>query len=430
MSDLQRRLAGKSLPRGLPPRPSLGSGLRGGGARSRGGARGGARRSYTGVSWRKYWRDKQLVATESRGTFCVYHGGSRESSVAAVLLHGAGYSGLTWSLMADHLATLADCGMLAIDLRGHGETEVTGDAEDMSGAAMAADVAAVLGAVYRGADTGVVLVGHSMGGALAALTAELMSGQEAEPGLPRLLGLVVEDVVEGTALEALAGMHTVLQSRPRQFASLEQAVEWAVRAGQVRNLDSARVSMPGQVVAASSGRLAAALIQDTEEAEAETSEQPSKRGKVEAGDSIQEEEESGDTEEAADTFKAPRPVEAAPPAVDRTPPETFTGPGVYRWRADLARTEPHWTSWFQGLSARFLAAPGAKLLLLAGVDRLDRELTVGQMQGRFQMQVLPQVGHTVHEDSPDRVAEVIASFLVRNKFCQPLDNFAPQFPGC
>ena len=101
MSDLQRRLAGKSLPRGLPPRPSLGSGARGGGARARGGARGGARRSYTGVSWRKYWRDKQLVATESRGTFCVYHGGSRESSVAAVLLHGAGYSGLTWSLQGD-----------------------------------------------------------------------------------------------------------------------------------------------------------------------------------------------------------------------------------------------------------------------------------------------------------------------------------------
>merc|ERR1711952_133353 len=157
---------------------------------------------------------------------------------------------------------------------------------------MAADVAAVLGAVFRGTDTGVVLVGHSMGGALAALTAELMSGQEADPGLPRMLGLVL---------------------------------------------------------AASSGRLAAALIQDTEEAEAETSEQPSKRGKVEAGDSIQEEEESRDTEEAADSFKAPRPVEAAPPSVDRTPPETFTGPGVYRWRVDLARTEPHWTSWFQGL---------------------------------------------------------------------------------
>ena len=55
---------------------------------------------------------------------------------------------------------------------------------------MAADVAAVLGAVHG---HGQVLVGHSMGGALAALTAELMSGQEADPRLPRLLGRVVED---------------------------------------------------------------------------------------------------------------------------------------------------------------------------------------------------------------------------------------------
>ena len=29
--------------------------------------------------------------------------------------------------------------------------------------------------------------------------------------------------------------------------------------------------------------------------------------------------------------------------------------------------------------------------MLAGTDRLDRPLTIGQMQGRFQMIVLPQV---------------------------------------
>ena len=39
--------------------------------------------------------------------------------------------------------------------------------------------------------------------------------------------------MEGTAIEALAGMHTVLQNRPKQFQSLEQAVEWCVRSGQV-----------------------------------------------------------------------------------------------------------------------------------------------------------------------------------------------------
>ena len=34
-----------------------------------------------------------------------------------------------------------------------------------------------------------------------------------------------------------------------------------------------------------------------------------------------------------------------------------------------------------GLSKKFLEAKGGKLLLLAGTDRLDKELIIGQMQG-------------------------------------------------
>ena len=36
-----------------------------------------------------------------------------------------------------------------------------------------------------------------------------------------------------------------------------------------------------------------------------------------------------------------------------------------------------------GLSKKFLEAKGGKLLLLAGTDRLDKELMIGQMQGTF-----------------------------------------------
>merc|ERR1719341_2811249 len=239
-----------------------------------------------------------------------------------------------------------------------------------------------------------------MGGALATLAGE--------GGFPGLAGLVVVDVVEGTALEALASMHTVLQGRPRMFNSVEQAVEWCVRSGQVRNHESARVSMPGQVVN-SNGVLAAKIVEDMVEVEQGQVGQPAKRQPSISRDSIKEETEDAESE-SGDAFKAP----VAPPVpttaqVDRTPPETFTGPGQFN---------------------RFLGVPAAKMLLLAGVDRLDRELTVGQMQGKFQMQVLPQVGHTVHEDSPDRVAEVLATFLVRNKLCVATDSFCPSFPAC
>ena len=88
----------------------------------------------------------------------------------------------------------------------------------------------------------------------------------------------------------------------------------------------------------------------------------------------------------------------------------------YVWRVDLPKSSPHWQGWFEGLSTLFLSAPVQnRLLILAGMDRLDKDLTIGQMQGKFQLQVLPQTGHAIHEDVPDRVAEVIAHSLKLNK---------------
>jgi len=54
--------------------------------------------------------------------------------------------------------------------------------------------------------------------------------------------------------------------------------------------------------------------------------------------------------------------------------------------------------WFQGLSNLFLTTPVPRLLLLAGTDRLDKPLMIGQMQGKFQTQILPQCGHAIQED--------------------------------
>ena len=59
------------------------------------------------------------------------------------------------------------------------------------------------------------------------------------------------------------------------------------------------------------------------------------------------------------------------------------GSGAWTWRTNLAATQPFWEGWFVGLSKKFLSARGGKLLLLAGTDRLDKELTIGQMQGEF-----------------------------------------------
>ncbi|KAJ5855428.1 uncharacterized protein N7529_009372 [Penicillium soppii] len=84
------------------------------------------------------------------------------------------------------------------------------------------------------------------------------------------------------------------------------------------------------------------------------------------------------------------------------------------WRTNLSATKPFWENWFVGLSRKFLDARGGKLLLLAGTDRLDKELMIGQMQGKYQLQVFPEAGHFVHEDQPTKTAQILADFYKRN----------------
>jgi protein phosphatase methylesterase 1 len=82
-----------------------------------------------------------------------------------------------------------------------------------------------------------MLLTHSMGGSVAVQVA-------ANKTLPSLAGLVVVDVVEGTAISSLIHMQKILSNRMQHFPSIEKAIEYSVRGGSLRNIDSARVSIP------------------------------------------------------------------------------------------------------------------------------------------------------------------------------------------
>ena len=66
-----------------------------------------------------------------------------------------------------------------------------------------------------------------------------------------------------------------------------------------------------------------------------------------------------------------------------------------------------------GVAAPAVRCAGVQVLVLVGTDRLDRPLTIGQMQGRFQPVLLPGAGHAVQEDEPERTAEALATFIKR-----------------
>jgi protein phosphatase methylesterase 1 len=293
------------------------------------------KRDYSPRLWSDYFDTSKDIEVSTSNIFRVYAAGA--GPLLFVLIHGGGMCAQTWSLVTSKLK--ADFEVLALDLRGHGATRTSNDS-DLSADTLVADVVGVVNAYLGGRSLPIILVGHSLGGAVAARVAHS----------PQLAvdGLVVVDVVEGTAISALKFMHGVISSRPTSFPDLSSAVEWSLKSGMVRNVESARVSAPPQFV-----------------------------------------------------------------SVEGKQQEDGTPVGAVRWRTDLMSTAPFWEGWFQGLSEIFLKAKASKVLVLAGTDRLDKALTVAQMQGKFQLKIIPDVGHCVHEDNPDMVADFLGSFAKR-----------------
>lgn len=123
----------------------------------------------------------------------------------------------------------------------------------------------------------------------------------------------------------------------------------------------------------------------------------------------------GSVREAVDWHTRSRTIRNAESAGVSVPSLLTQQPsGKYTWRTHLDATAPFWSDWFTGMSAKFLTGRGAKMLILAGTDRLDRELMIGQMQGKFQLVVLPEAGHFVQEDVPAKTADLLVEFYRRN----------------
>ncbi|XP_070053050.1 uncharacterized protein [Nicotiana tomentosiformis] len=264
---------------------------------------------YAPLDWSDYFdREDDIQIPDSDDVFHVYMAGTEGPVVFC--LHGGGYCGLSFALAASKIKEKAR--IVAMDLRGHGKSATQNDVdlsiEVLLKDTLCGDVFSVLKTMYGDAPPAIVIVGHSMGGAVAVHVA-------AKKSLPSLAGLVVVDVVE---------------------------IEWSVKSGSLRNIDSARVSIPNTLKYDESKK-------------------------------------------------------------------------CYTHRARLEETEQYWREWYEGLSEKFLSSPVPKILLLAGTDRLDRALTIGQMQGKFQMVVVRHTGHAIQEDVPDEFATLLLNFISHNR---------------
>ena len=102
-----------------------------------------------------------------------------------------------------------------------------------------------------------------------------------------------------------------------------------------------------------------------------------------------------------------------------------TGLTKYVWRTNLMATKPYWEEWFSGLTKTFLSLNCKKILFLAGSERMDKDLSIAQMQGKFKLIVVTECGHVIQEDQPARVAEHIRETRVQLKI--PVNKEEPTF---
>jgi len=65
-----------------------------------------------------------------------------------------------------------------------------------------------------------------------------------------------------------------------------------------------------------------------------------------------------------------------------------------------------------------------KVLVIASNDRMDKDLTIAQMQGKFKLVTMLDVGHVIHEDAPIELAKNIKDFIdifrIRTKYNEKL----------
>lgn len=113
-------------------------------------------------------------------------------------------------------------------------------------------------------------------------------------------------------------------------------------------------------------------------------------------------------------------------SAEKSVPALLTQHADGRWYRilDLGATQRYWGGWFKGLDSDFVNASVGRLLVLAGTSRLDKALTIAQMQGKFQLLLMPECGHYVHEDEPLKVATALAEMLQR---VEKVSTIVPKF---
>ena len=293
-------------------------------------------KKYEPLDWHKAFPINYSICDN---TIPIYIQGEQGPNI--ICLHGAGHSGLSFAPLA---LKNTEYRIISFDFRGHGYNTQS-PYNDFSEKTLINDTIQVLNHVHeKYPEENLILLGHSMGGSIATKTCceILKEDQKYSELYKKMQGLIVIDVVEGTAMDALPFMENIVHNRPDKFNSIQKGIEYMYKSGTIKNIESARISVPP-------------LLKE---------EKNEKTGKT-----------------------------------------------IYKFKTNLLDSKPYWNEWFLGLTKAFLSCYIPKMLMLAGIERMDKDLTIAQMQGKYKLSIMRNVGHIMHEDKPEEAMKFVKEFI-------------------
>jgi len=188
------------------------------------------------IDWKKYFPHQIFIDKQ----IPIYYNNISKGPIL-FCLHGAGHSALSFSLLA---SLSNNYRVISYDFRAHG-LNISQPEEDLSMATLVSDTEKVLLKINElFPKENIIVLGHSLGGAVAVKTCVNIFKTEFNQDLyKKIQGLIVIDVIEGSALEALPYMKSVIENKQKEFNNINDAISY-MASTQIRNLESCRISIP------------------------------------------------------------------------------------------------------------------------------------------------------------------------------------------
>ena len=188
------------------------------------------------IDWKKYFPHQIFIDKQ----IPIYYNNISKGPIL-FCLHGAGHSALSFSLLA---SLSNNYRVISYDFRAHG-FNISQPEQDLSMATLVSDTEKVLLKINElFPKENIIVLGHSLGGAVAVKTCVNIFKTEFNQDLyKKIQGLIVIDVIEGSALEALPYMKSVIENKQKEFNNINDAISY-MASTQIRNLESCRISIP------------------------------------------------------------------------------------------------------------------------------------------------------------------------------------------